>query len=160
METFSGWVTSSFCSSDGCVEIGVWDKASVSFSNGNCVEIGAWDKASFSVPQGNCVEAGAVTTSSFSNDSDMCVEAGAEGHVVAVRDTKDRSIEPVIFGLGEWKAYITEVKEGLHPLRGGVGDYTIGHLHYDRGEWDAFVKGVNAGEFDLSPELEAELVSA
>jgi len=159
METFSGWVKSSFCSSDGCVEIGVWDKASFSYSNGNCVEIGAWNKASFS-GQGNCVETGAVTTSSFSNGHNMCVEAGAEGHVVAVRDTKDRSVEPVIFGLGEWVTYITEIKDGLHPLRDGVSDYTIGHHHYDRGEWEAFVQGVNAGEFDLSPELEAELVSA
>lgn len=124
----------------------------------DCVEVGVFAKSSFST-DGSCVEVGGSLRSSFCS-SDGCVEVSAEGHLVLVRDTKDRSVEPVPFALADWKAYVTEIKDGLHSLQDGVAGYTIGHLRYDRGEWAAFLQGVNAGEFDLSPELEAELVSA
>ena len=178
------WKKSSFCSTDGCVEAGSWERASFCQDNGgSCVEIGAWNTSSLSYANGNCVEAGGFKKPGFSN-SGNCVEAGgavkssfsaANGHsvevvnvqhVIAVRDTKDRSIKPVVFSLSAWQAFIDDVKAGKYPLAVDVAEYYIGHLVFNRDEWDAFVRGAQnpdengRGEFDLSPELEAELAHA
>lgn len=171
------WDKSTFSTTNGgCVEAGAWDKSSFSTTNGGCVEMGAWNKSSFSYSNGNCVEAEGTVKSSFSNYNGSCVEAEHAEHVIAVRDTKDRSVEPVVFSLGEWQEFIEDVKAGEYPLTSGLRGllrralrrdlYGIGHLVFNRGEWDAFVRGAQnldengRGEFDLSPALEAELATA
>ncbi|TQM29345.1 DUF397 domain-containing protein [Nocardia bhagyanarayanae] len=58
-----------------------------------------WRKSTYSGPDGNCVEV-----------------AFLDGGNVAVRDTKDKGVGPV--------------------------------LAFTPGEWDAFLSGVSAGEFD------------
>ena len=104
--------------------------------------------------------------SSFSTANGQSVEAEHTAHVIAVRDTKDRSIEPALYSLRAWQHFINEVKAGKHPVTYGVVEYRIAHLVFNWDEWDAFVKGAQnldengRGEFDLSPELEAELAHA
>jgi hypothetical protein len=175
---------SSYSSTNGgCVSVGAFGKSTFSAYNGNCVEIGAFRKSSSSFSNGNCVEAGAETRtrcqggecveagaehkSSYSTANGQCVAvmAGDEGceHSVKVYDTKNRTIEPVEFGLGAWQEFINQVKGGEFPADATVTEYRIGHLVFNYDEWDAFVLGCKhieddgLGEFDLSPELAAEL---
>lgn len=44
--------------------------------------------------------------------NDMCVEAGRGPGVVAVRDTKDRSVGPLIFSKEAWATFANQVKAG------------------------------------------------
>lgn len=188
------WEKSSLSHPNGnCVEAGGFIKSSLSYSNGNCVEAeGAAVRASYchggecitaegmttsslSAGNGSCVEAEGAVTSSYSSANSQSVEAKQTAHVVAVRDTKDRSIPPVVFSLSSWQSFIDDVKAGQYPLAHGIrgmlrrirrcDNYCIGHLVFSRNEWDAFIRGAvnldenGRGEFDLSPELEAELAA-
>lgn len=90
-----------------------WRKSS--FSNGAggaCIEVG-WRKSSFSNGSGgDCVEVG-WRKSSFSNGSGgNCVEVADTADVVAVRDTKDRSGPVLVFGPGQWRAFVGGIKAG------------------------------------------------
>ncbi|MEU5851901.1 DUF397 domain-containing protein [Saccharopolyspora shandongensis] len=103
--------------------------------------------------------------SSFSNPSQACVEIRFADGLVQVRDSKDRGEGPVIDVPGrEWPTVLAEVA-GLVPggtnrtirivLRadGGADFQPLPArsltLSYTAAEWDAFVAGVRAGEFDL-----------
>ncbi|MEU6262265.1 DUF397 domain-containing protein [Saccharopolyspora shandongensis] len=102
---------------------------------------------------------------STSNPSQACVEIRFADGLVQVRDSKDRGEGPVIDVPGrEWPTVLAEVA-GL--VGGGTNRAIRIVLHADGGadfqplparslalsytaaEWDAFVAGVRAGEFDL-----------
>ncbi|MGW5643525.1 DUF397 domain-containing protein [Saccharopolyspora sp. NPDC003752] len=103
--------------------------------------------------------------SSFSNPSQACVEIRFADDLVQVRDSKDRGEGPVIDVLGrEWPTVLAEVA-GLVPRGTNRAIRIVRHadggadfqplparslaLRYTAAEWDAFVAGVRAGEFDL-----------
>src|SRR6185369_10451942 len=115
--------TSSFCQSDGCVSVGQFATSSYCNSDG-CVAVGQFAKSSFS---------GSVN----------CLEAG------------------------QWDRFIDRVKQGVNLNFASYqpGDVMVWHhagsdqwflcrsgegveLVFDKGEWDAFVEGVMANEFD------------
>ncbi|GGK69666.1 DUF397 domain-containing protein [Nocardia camponoti] len=59
-----------------------------------------WRKSTYSGPDGNCVEV-----------------AFLRGGEVAVRDTKDNGVGPILaFGPGEWSAFIADVTAGEFAL--------------------------------------------
>lgn len=88
----SNWKTSSYTSTTGqCVEAdGPWVTSSHSGGNGgNCVEMaGPWKTSSYSGPPGN-----------------DCVEV-ARGHVVRVRDTKDRARGVLTVSGRAWRGFV------------------------------------------------------
>lgn len=47
---------------------------------------------------------------SYSSGSGNCVEVARADAVVGVRDTKDRDGGTLVFGTGEWKAFLGTVK--------------------------------------------------
>lgn len=84
----------------------------------------AWKKSSFSGGMGNCVEVDmdGFRKSSFSGTCGSCVEVAMPGEgetIVKVRDDK---------------------------LADAPGGSPV--LEFTRPEWDAFISGVKAGEFD------------
>jgi hypothetical protein len=181
------WNKASVSYEGNCVEVGKWRKASASNGNSFCVEVGAWNKASSSFSNGNCVEAGAWRKSSASAGNGECVESTLDENVVLVRDTKISRVAgdnaPVqAFSLRQWQKLVDSVKAGTFMADGKrtiklgpgvklelkqVGELTEWHLSgqpsvhsYTKGEMDAFVQGVLAGEFDLAPELALQLAAA
>jgi len=86
-----------------------------------------------------------------------CVEVIRQGVTVWVRDSKDLSIKPQAWDLYEWSGLIDAVThDRLHPAvvhldGGGVlfGYQVRESFEFDDAEWDAFVEGVRAGEFDF-----------
>ncbi|MGI8305576.1 DUF397 domain-containing protein [Saccharopolyspora hattusasensis] len=103
--------------------------------------------------------------SSFSNPSQNCVEIRFADGLVHVRDSKDRGEGPVISAPGNaWSTLLAEVAGRLpvgtsgtirivHRTDGGADLQSLPArsltLSYTAAEWDAFVAGVRAGEFDL-----------
>ncbi|WP_190813204.1 DUF397 domain-containing protein [Saccharopolyspora pogona] len=103
--------------------------------------------------------------SSFSNPSQACVEVRFSDRAVHVRDSKDRGEGPVISVSGNaWSTLLAEVAGRLpvgtsrtirivHRTDGGADLQSLPArsltLSYTATEWDAFVAGVRAGEFDL-----------
>jgi uncharacterized protein DUF397 len=80
-------------------------------------------KSSFSNPSGECIEIGVWKKSTASNSSANCVEtAGLK-----------QADGNVMIGVRDSKQH------GAGPV-----------LKYTRGEWQAFIKGVKASEFDLA----------
>jgi len=160
-------------SNGNCVEAGVWNKSSVSTSSQNCVEAGAWNKAKASYGSGG-----------------NCVETTAESNVILVRDTKiSREIgdkAPVqSFTLRGWQKVVVAIKAGkldgytdkicniklgngqkleIRPAGDGMTEWRVSGqdvVHrYTAGEMHAFIDGVQAGEFDLAPELSLQLATA
>jgi hypothetical protein len=45
-----------------------------------------------------------------------CVEAGRGHDVVGVRDSKDRTIGPLVFGKMTWASFVQQVKAGQYDL--------------------------------------------
>jgi hypothetical protein len=58
----------------------------------------AWRKSSRSANGGNCVE--------------VAVAACVSGHMIAVRDSKDRSGPVLVFAPDEWRAFAAGVRAG------------------------------------------------
>ncbi|QIZ38416.1 DUF397 domain-containing protein [Saccharopolyspora sp. ASAGF58] len=103
--------------------------------------------------------------SSFSNPSQACVEVRFSDRAVYVRDSKDCGEGPVISVSGNaWSTLLAEVAGRLpvgtsgtirivHRTDGGADLQSLPArsltLSYTAAEWDAFVAGVRAGEFDL-----------
>jgi hypothetical protein len=74
-----------------------------------------WRKSSFSGNNGGaCIEIAAVPDwrkSSFSgNNGGDCVEIAAGSHLIAVRDSKDRSGPVLTFTPGDWLAFTRQLK--------------------------------------------------
>lgn len=111
-----------------------------------------WKRSTFCSDKGGCVEI-------------SCVEVGHEDGRVLVRDSKLGDLSPVFaFTPAGWRVFAT-VAAGwdresivlasgvtISKLTGVVGhacicDDRLRHLHFTWEEWDAFVKGVEAGEF-------------
>ncbi|NKQ55613.1 DUF397 domain-containing protein [Amycolatopsis sp. K13G38] len=103
--------------------------------------------------------------SSFSNPSQDCVEVKLEGDVVRLRDSKDQGTGPVITVPAQhWPGFIAEAlgrdEAGsnravrIHPAAdGSVRLYALDcdvTLGYTSSEWEAFVAGAQAGQFDHS----------
>jgi hypothetical protein len=123
-----------------------WNKSTRSNGNGgnNCVQA-FWKKSSYSNPSGNCLE------------------AKTEGDLVLVRDTKLGEQSPV-FSVPEddWQVFVAEIKgrvvfpasrwiytsdpgEGMRLHTAKSSDTLL----FTVAEWDAFLDGARAGEFDL-----------
>ncbi|MRH86647.1 DUF397 domain-containing protein [Nocardia sp. SYP-A9097] len=101
--------------------------------------------------------------SSWSSETQTCVEVRLGDEVVTVRDSKfigSAEYQPVVsVAAGQWPALLElagrrvsgEVADSVAIAVGDDGGAVISgqgvSLVYDRGEWDAFVKGVVAGEF-------------
>ena len=98
--------------------------------------------------------------SSFCNGASSCVEVSSLDGCVLVRDSKLGDASPVLrFTVGQWWSFIAATKS-RHGYSGPVvvaGAYDSWHawhaddpavvLDFDRTEIDAFLAGVNAGEF-------------
>lgn len=133
-----GWVKSSFCAQGGCVEA-------------------KYVRAS-SCGAGSCVE---VSYSSCGNGD--CVEVARDGDQVLVRDSKLGDDSPVLrYSLSRWVSFLAAIVGGELPhsafeqpdgsvdlARGFASAGDMVRLGFTREEWDAFVEGVEKGEFDL-----------
>ncbi|MEV5539933.1 DUF397 domain-containing protein [Saccharopolyspora shandongensis] len=103
--------------------------------------------------------------SSFSNPSQACVEIRFADGLVQVRDSKDHGEGPVIDVPGrEWPTVLAEAA-GRLPTGTNRAIRIVQHadgganlqplparsltLSYTAAEWEAFVAGIHAGEFDL-----------
>jgi hypothetical protein len=54
--------------------------------------------------------------SSYSNGQANCVEVAHGGPVVAVRDSKNPDGPVLVFGAGEWRAFVAGITaDGLNP---------------------------------------------
>ncbi|MBF6100164.1 DUF397 domain-containing protein [Nocardia cyriacigeorgica] len=110
-------------------------------------------------------------TSSYSSNGEACVEvapaarraggaAESGDHEVYVRHSKRPDAGTIAFTASDWTALIGQVRAGSFDLTGGVtvqkdGTETILHardtgvtLRFDQDEWEAFIAGADAGEFD------------
>lgn len=126
---------------DACVEVG-FAKSAASLGNGTCVDVAKVD-----VHEDGC-NCGVVTVDGKTLDN-------ANPGDVLVRDTKDNGAGPIIiFTQAQWAELLAQFAEfGMEwPKRGTDGSYVIEkddvRLSFTRDEWDAFVAGVNDGEFD------------
>lgn len=161
------WLRSSYCASGGnCVEV-MWRRSS-RCDGGQCVEL-TWISAP--CDHGQCLEV-AFRKATASSDSVNCVEVGpctcGDGRVL-VRDSKLCDDSPILpFTLGDWQDFLDTVKRGHLPWcvdtngpdvivsdladPADPGGPTV-TLRFTHAEWDAFVAGAVAGEFDgLVPE--------
>lgn len=140
------WRTSTSSGGNGCVEVG-W-RISSYCHDGSCVEVG-WTRSA-------CCQGGG------------CVEASERDGRILIRDSKRGKASPQIgFTPAGWRAFTdyapewdreTEVTVSgvrITKMLGIVSDVCLAdddardrrHLHYTWEEWDAFVKGAQAGEF-------------
>lgn len=140
------WNRSSACTGGACVEV-AW-KTSSFCANGACVEVG-WKASSF------CSSGG-------------CVEASHRDGMVLVRDSKLGDGSPVLsFPPSSWLSdvlapvlldrlprtvgVVTDMPDGvdIYEWDGHTVDGEPTRLRFTDEEWEAFRKGVEAGEFDL-----------
>lgn len=167
------WKRSSFCSSGGCVEMS-WSKSSASTASA-CVEV-AWR----SCGGGECVEVGRRTATASGGNGCVEVDCRCQDGKVYVRDSKLGKHSPVLgFTPSGWRGFLRAAEEwdrascvavdgvllevaGAEPplaatiLGPLAGDFPVritsteGILRFSWEEWDAFVKGVGAGEFEMA----------
>ncbi|WTD59045.1 DUF397 domain-containing protein [Streptosporangium sp. NBC_01639] len=82
----------------------IWRKSSRSNANGGqCVEVGVWNKSSLSGNGSNCVEVALTDTPNPGTDPDR---------LFLVRDSKDPDGPVLSFTPAEWDAFLTTVKDG------------------------------------------------
>jgi hypothetical protein len=121
-----------------------------------------WQKSSFCNGASSCVELAWVTSSRCNNGS--CVQVACCEGEVWVRDSKLGEDSPVLrFTVGSWWSYIAAVKTRQLGTYGGpvlltrsAGEpWRMWHerdwftaLEFTDAEVDAFVAGINGGEFD------------
>ncbi|WP_279580578.1 DUF397 domain-containing protein [Fodinicola feengrottensis] len=98
-----------------------------------------------------------------SNGQGQCVEVGSNDQIL-IRDTKLGEASPVLFVLPiNWQLFVDHVRTGgvlsgfpTVEFAGGEirmrTDSSGPVLSYSPAEWDAFVAGVELGEFDLDQE--------
>jgi Domain of unknown function (DUF397) len=98
-----------------------WRKSSYSNASGNCVEVAfaGWRKASHSSETGNCVEVAAMGWRKSSHSD-------GTGNCVEVA-----AADPAV-----------SIRDSKQHGRGPV-------LEFTRSEWEAFVRAVKDGQFDL-----------
>lgn len=140
------WRKSSFSGGNGCVETGI---VSSYCSSGTCVEV-----VSSYCSDGTCVAVSACSSGS-------CIEVEHGAGFVLVRDTKDRTKEPIAVAVSSWESTIlAPIMLGRLPspvvqVAGGVewtGHTTAGHEHFHSftdEEWTAFELGVRDRQFEL-----------
>jgi len=108
---------------------------------------------------GACVEVTFIRASACASSS--CVEVGCDANLVHVRDSKDPDGPVITYTADEWREHVVdEIKGGgwlpEYTYRTGDGEVVVRRNPIDRGltftedEWDAFVEGVRAGEFDYA----------
>lgn len=144
---------STFCSAPHCVEVG-WQTSSYC-ANGSCVEVAC--------ATGNCVEVSGHSACGTGS----CVEVQRDAKV-NVRDSKyvarGEESPVLVFNRKAWAEVLTAIRAGEDPPNvfydetGAIvwvwesldkTDDELARLEFDQGEWDAFVKGVKAGEFEV-----------
>jgi hypothetical protein len=157
------WLKASKCqlpNRPDCVEL-MFVKAEKSNPSGNCVEVGHVRKASKSAADIGCVE---VTTGAAQCEDPNCNAKGINDGDVLVRDSKENGDpnQPVfIYTAQNFDALKREVKkEGMNWPRNADGDYVLTdpaftgkELHFNATEWDAFIDGINKGEFTYEPNV-------
>jgi hypothetical protein len=106
-------------------------------------------------------------TSTRSNNGNQCVEVRFDGDAVLIRDSKYRrnpanrpAEEPIItVTASEWTSFLDTLIRGrshsdLTALTAAGSHTTLRHgsitLTYTPSEWDAFLAGARAGEFNRS----------
>lgn len=122
-----------------------------------------WKKSSRSNGNGgnNCVQA-RWTKSTRSNPSGNCVMTKTDGREIQVRDSKLGDASPILsFSFEDWGSFIAEIKRGITcPVAGpfevwlaatgfDIVEKDGAVLNFTNDEWNAFVGGVQDGEFDL-----------
>lgn len=93
-----------------------------------------------------CVQVGFRTVC----DSSACVEVNTTPEAVYVRDSKDPDGHVLVYTLGGWAELVELIKSGGETAHDLDGQFFP--LRFDLAEREAFVKGVQAGEFDPSIE--------
>jgi hypothetical protein len=130
-----------------------------------------WKRSTYCA-NGGCVEVGWIRSTRCSSGG--CVEVSHQDGRIVVRDSKRGDRSAVIgFTPAGWRAFVdyapgwdreTDVRVSgvlISKLKGVVGDVCLldqdsvltstqsRHLHFTWEEWDAFVKGAEAGEFSV-----------
>ncbi|MGN5633500.1 DUF397 domain-containing protein [Streptomyces sp. AC154] len=103
-------------SSDYDLSRATWHKSSYSGGEGgNCVEIATWHKSTYSGGSGgDCLELGTWRKSTHSGgDGGDCLEV-LDGlpEVVPVRDSKVTDGQVLMFRMGAWQSFVTDLKRG------------------------------------------------
>ena len=156
----------------------MWRRSTFSGYNGDCVEADvlgvSWKKSMFSA-NGACVETAHVPADmhSASNPEGSCVETGHEDGQVIIQDSKNPGphLHVDVF---YWPAILQSFRLGLYPNVGplrvtrrhcppwepGKEGNTIVYLfrvhdddtvlEFTPSEWDAWIAGIQAGQFDLA----------
>jgi Domain of unknown function (DUF397) len=52
--------------------------------------------------------------STYSNAGNQCVEIGWIGATIAVRDSKNPTGDHLTFGITQWRAFLTSIKNGTY----------------------------------------------
>ena len=76
-----------------------------------------WFKSTYSGSQGDCVEVAHVPThfrkATYSADQTACVEIADWPAGAAIRDTQNRDLGTLTYGLAEWRAFLNTTKSDL-----------------------------------------------
>lgn len=132
-----------------------------------------WFKSSFSRDSTSCVQ----VSLSWAEEADLrdatsCVDVDRNADTVLIRDDKfsgDPAIQPTIgIPAGRWETFLTCVLDGTTTnetadgipaiIRETDGTVTLRdsldqELVFTPSEWDAFIRGIEDGEFTMAPAL-------
>lgn len=121
------WKRSTRCSSNGCIEVGVWNKSTFSDSFNSCVE--------------TTVEARSILVRDSKNPDLQPLSFQRSEWMNTV-------LAPVM--LGRLPSFVRAVPDGFE-WHGHTVDGDSQVLRFTAEEWEAFTEGVKAGEFNLPP---------
>ncbi|MPZ83394.1 MAG: DUF397 domain-containing protein [Actinophytocola sp.] len=105
--------------------------------------------------------------SSYSSATGNCVEVAPAADVVLVRHSKHPAAGTIDFSHVAWTAFVRDARDGRTSTNGVAAITRTGtdtlvtslttevELHFDDGEWSAFLAGVTDGEFDFTDLLTA-----